>query len=130
MGEGEVTLVDSSSWIDFLRGLQTQPALRVQHLLANGQAAWCDLIAVELWNGVRVGNERKALDELEIEITAFPLDADVWKLARKLAFRCRQSGITAPSNDIVIAACAVNHDLELEHCDSHFEKILPIAAKL
>jgi predicted nucleic acid-binding protein len=36
----------------------------------------------------------------------------------------------APLNDIVIAVCAVNHDLELEHCDSHFEKILPVAAKL
>lgn len=130
MGADEVILVDSSSWIDFLRGLQTPPALRVQQLLATGRAAWCDLIAVELWNGVRVGNERKALDELENEITTFPLNADVWKLARKLAFRCRQSGITAPSNDIVIAACAVTHDLGLEHCDSHFEKILPIATKL
>lgn len=36
MGEGEVTLVDSSSWIDFLRGLQTQPALRVQQLIGTG----------------------------------------------------------------------------------------------
>ncbi len=125
-----MTLVDSSSWIDFLRGRQSEPALRVQRLLANGQAAWCDLIAVELWNGVRVGNERKALDDLETALTTFPLDDDVWKLARKLAFRCRQSGITAPSTDIVIAACALNHNLELEQCDSHFDKILPIAAKL
>ena len=53
-----------------------------------------------------------------------------WKLARKLVFRCRPSGRPAPSNDIVISACAVNHDLELEHCDSHFEKILPIAIKV
>jgi hypothetical protein len=47
MGGGKVTLIDSSSWIDFLRGRQTEPALRGQHLLATGQAAWCDLIAVE-----------------------------------------------------------------------------------
>ncbi len=125
-----MTLVDSSSWIEFLRGHQSEPALRVQHLLAAGEASWCDLIAVELWNGVRVGRERKALDELETALTTFPLDNDVWKLARKLAFRCRQSGITAPSTDIVIAACAVNHDLQLEQCDSHFDKILPIAARL
>jgi predicted nucleic acid-binding protein len=125
-----VTLVDSSSWIDFLRGRQTQSALRVQHLLAGGEAAWCDLIAVELWSGVRVGHERKALDELEGELASFALDADVWRLARKLAFRSRQSGITAPASDIIIAACAANYDLELEHCDSHFDKILPIAKKL
>ena len=125
-----MTLVDSSSWIDFLRGRQTEPAHRVQHLLASGEAAWCDLIAVELWNGVRVGSERKALDELETELTSFALDAGVWKLARKLGFRCRQSGITSPTTDIVIAACAVHFDLGLEHCDSHFDLILPIAAKL
>lgn len=125
-----MTLVDSSSWIDFLRGLQTGPALRVQHLLASGEAAWCDLIAVELWNGVRVGKERRALDELEMELALVSLDASVWKLARKLAFRCRQSGLTAPSNDIVIAACAAAHRLDLEHCDKHFNDILPLAKSL
>ena len=130
MGGRGVTLIDSSSWIDFLRGRRTEPALRVQHLLAAGEAAWCDLIAVELWNGVRVGKERKALDELEVELSLFALDADVWKMARKLAFRCRQSGITAPANDIVITACVVTHHLELEHCDKHFDDILPLAKAL
>ncbi len=130
MGGREVTLIDSSSWIDFLRGRQTESAMRVQHLLASGEAAWCDLIAVELWNGVRVGKERKALDELEVELSLFALDVNVWKLARKLAFRCRQSGITAPSNDVIIAACVVTHGLELEHCDKHFDDILPLAKSL
>lgn len=125
-----MTLVDSSSWIDFLRGLETSPALRVKHLLASGEAAWCDLVAVELWNGVRVGKERKALDELEGELSLIPLDANVWKLARKLAFRCRQSGVTAPANDIVIAACAATHGVDLEHCDKHFNDILPLAKGL
>lgn len=125
-----MTLIDSSSWIDFLRGQPTEAAGRVQNLLIAGQAAWCDLIAVELWNGVRVGKERKALDELEMELTSYSLDAEVWEIARKLAFRCRQSGVTAPTTDLVIAACAKKHNLALEHCDNHFNKILPVAAKL
>jgi hypothetical protein len=29
-----------------------------------------------------------------------------------------------------VAAAAIRHGLELEHCDQHFEKVLPIAAKL
>jgi hypothetical protein len=28
------------------------------------------------------------------------------------------------------AACAASHQLSLEHCDSHFDKILLLAAKL
>lgn len=125
-----MTLVDSSSWIEFLRGHESEPAQRVQSLLASGEAAWCDLVAVELWNGVRVGDERKALDLLEAELTSFPLDAEGWKLARKLAFRSRQTGITAPTSDIIIAACAVAHGLELEHCDKHFDGLMPLAKSL
>jgi PIN domain nuclease of toxin-antitoxin system len=30
----------------------------------------------------------------------------------------------------LLPACAANHKLPLEHCDSHFDKVLPIAAKL
>lgn len=125
-----MTLVDSSSWIEFLRGRPSEPAQRVQHLLASGEAAWCDLIAVELWNGVRVGTERKALEALEAELTTFPLDEVGWKLSRKLAFRSRQSGVIVPTSDIVIAACAVAHGLELEHCDKHFDELLPLAKSL
>jgi len=130
MGGQAVTLVDSSSWIEFLRGHESEPAQRVQNLLAGGEAAWCDLIAVELWNGVRVGSERKALDLLEAELTSFPLAATEWKLARKLAFHSRQAGITVPTSDIIIAACAVAHGLELEHCDKHFDNIMPLAKSL
>jgi predicted nucleic acid-binding protein len=32
--------------------------------------------------------------------------------------------------DIIIAAAAVRHGLDLEHCDRHFEEILPLAGRL
>jgi predicted nucleic acid-binding protein len=125
-----VTLVDTSSWIEFLRGRKSEAGLRVKDLVRTGQAAWCDLIAVELWNGVRPGEETKSLTELDDAATSFELDAAVWRLARKLAVSSRRSGITVPTTDIVIAACASHYRLEVEHSDGHFDKIMPIAAKL
>lgn len=40
------------------------------------------------------------------------------------------AGVTVPVADIVMAAASVRHGLELEHCDRHLERILPVAANL
>jgi predicted nucleic acid-binding protein len=125
-----MTLVDASSWIEFLRSRDSKPGQRVKTLLANGQAAWCDMTLVELWNGARGITEKKALEEMEQELRLYPVHEQVWAGARILARRCREKGVSAPTPDIVIAACAANNKLSVEHCDSHFDKLLPIAAKL
>jgi predicted nucleic acid-binding protein len=130
MGGEAMTLVDASSWIEFLRGRDSVSGQRVKTLLARGDAAWCDMTLVELWNGAQGITEKKALEELDEELRLYPVNEQVWASARLRARRCREKGVTAPSPDIVIAACAANNKLRLEHCDGHFDKILPIAAKL
>jgi len=123
-------LVDTSSWIEYLRDAESDVGDRVEELVLTGTAGWCDLTAVELWHGVRGGREKRDLAELEQEIALFPVDADAWQRARQLAVRCRDAGLTVPVADIIIAAAALRHGLELEHCDRHFDKILPVAARL
>ena len=123
-------MVDTSSWIEFLRGRKSEAGLRVRGLLTEGHAGWCELTQVELWNGARGPVEKAALEMLEEEVVLLPIDAPVWKKASSLARKCRQNGLTVPSADIVIAACAAANGLELEHCDTHFEAILPIAKEL
>lgn len=85
---------------------------------------------VELWNGARGAREKRELAELEKEITLLPVNEGVWGVSRNLARRCRDAGLTVPAADIVIVACASKHQVSLEHCDGHLEKIVPIAAKL
>jgi predicted nucleic acid-binding protein len=130
VGGHEVKLVDTSSWVEYLRQLESPASQRVESLVLDGEAAWCDMTAVELWNGTRGAREKRELAELEKEIILLPVNAGVWQVARKLALRCREAGFTLPTSDIVIAACAAHHKAELEHCDRHFDKILPLAAKL
>ena len=125
-----MTLVDTSSWIEFLRGRDSEPGRRVEELLVRGGAAWCDMTLVELWNGARGEGEKNTLRELEGELCLCPVNVPVWSRARKLAGVCRDQGITVPTADIVIAACAADHQLELEHNDGHLEKILPLAKAL
>ena len=123
-------LVDTSSWIEYLRQSNSEAGQRVENLLLDAEAAWCDMTAVELWNGARGAREKRELAALEREITLYSVDADAWRTARVLASRCRDSGLTMPASDIVIAACAARHGLEIEHFDSHFDAMLPLIKKL
>ncbi len=123
-------LVDTSSWIEYLRGRDSEAGDSVEVLFLSGAAAWCDMTLVELWNGIRGAKEKRELAEMEKEVERVPVDAGVWRLATRLALRCREKGLTVPTSDIVIAACAVAHGLELEHCDQHFDELLPLAKAL
>jgi predicted nucleic acid-binding protein len=123
-------LVDTSSWIEYLRDQESATGDSIEVLVLSGEAAWCDATLVELWHGVRGAKEKRELAEMEKEIERIPVNAEVWRLASKLALRCREKGINVPISDIITAACAVTHGLELEHCDKHFKDILPLAKSL
>ncbi|NJO56661.1 MAG: PIN domain-containing protein [Rhodospirillales bacterium] len=123
-------LVDTSSWVEYLRDRESEAGDTVEVLVLSGEAAWCDITLVELWQGVRGAREKRELAAMEDEIEHVPVDATVWRLASKLALRSREKGLTVPLSDLVIAACAVAHGLELEHCDKHFDALLPLAKAL
>jgi len=125
MEDAEVVLIDTSSWIEALRSAgRSDIREKVQNLMLDGRAAWCDMVAVELWNGARGDYEKKRLAELEKEILCLRSTEEVWMTARELARSCRKAGQTVPSADLVICACAIAHRAGLEHCDEHIEFIL------
>jgi predicted nucleic acid-binding protein len=125
-----MTLVDTSSWVEYLCDRESAAGDRVEALVLGGEAAWCDIILVELWHGAPGAKEKRELAEMENEIERVPLDAAVWRSARRLAVRCREKGMTVPVSDIIISACAAGHGLELEHCDKHFNDLLSLAKSL
>ncbi len=84
-----------------------------------GEAAWCDLVRVELWHGLRGTAERKMMEQLEVDVVLLPTTDAVWELARELARRSRAKGLTVPSTDLLIAACAWHHGVEMEQHDAH-----------
>jgi len=101
----------------------------VRKLLVEGRAVWCDIVAVELWNGARGEYERSRLAELERGITCLATTPEVWQKARALARKTRQAGLTVPTTDLVIVACALVHGTLLEHRDDHFDAILRLGTE-
>ena len=115
-------LIDTSSWIHMLRPSGAPNVRsRVEAALANGQACWCPLVRLELWNGARGRRERTVLHHFEAVLPELPIDAEVWSAAFDLARRARSHGVTVPTTDLTIAACAMRHDVTLETADSDFE---------
>jgi predicted nucleic acid-binding protein len=122
-----VKMIDTSAWIEYLRGTQSATHLSVIALLDAGEAAWCDMVLLELANG---GNPQhtKRIEEIKPLVWMFEIDRAIWQLAETLAARGRAKGITIPATDILIAACARKFDLEAaHHGDDHFDRIAQIS---
>jgi predicted nucleic acid-binding protein len=120
-------LVDTSSWVHALRRKgNADVRARVQSLLERGEAAWCPMVRLELWNGVGSEDDRASLRSLEHVLLELPMNDAIWQAACDLADRCRRAGRTAPVQDVLIAACAHHHQVELEHCDEHFSWLMTI----
>ena len=117
-------LVDSSSWIHFLRpNGDPKVRSRVEAALTSGEACWCPLVRLELWNGAAGDRDRKSLRDFEDVLLEIAIDDDVWASAYELARRARGAGVSVPATDILIAACARRHGADLETADSDFERL-------
>ena len=117
-------LVDTSSWIHFLR---TDGNLvvrdRVCDVLSHGQARLCPIVQLELWNGARGNREVQILKEFSFAIPEPAINSSVWQLAYEMARHLSSKGVMIPATDILTAACAKYHDASLESADSDFELI-------
>ena len=123
----QLTLIDTSSWIDALRiNGNAKVRQRVESLMLEECAAWCDMVLLELWNGARGDYERKMLKQLEQEIICLTTDKEVWDTAKELSKKSRKAGQTVPSTDLLIIACGLRHNALMEHQDKHFDIILQL----
>lgn len=123
-------MVDTSAWVEYLRPGLSEVGERVEALVLSDEAAWCDMVLLELWNGARGPAERLKLKDLQATVRRMETNDAVWERAHRLASRCRDEGKTFPVADILVAACAAHHGVELEHKDAHFNEILPLATGL
>jgi len=117
-------LVDTSSWIEQLRRCgEAVVRARVENLLSSGEAAWCAIVRLELWNGARGEAEHKVLREMEGAIPVLEIGPPVWDQAVRMAVSARTKGITVPASDLLVAACARHHEVAIDHYDGHFDLI-------
>src|SRR5437879_6178331 len=124
-----MVLIDTSCWTHALRrkGDATIRA-RVHELLVAEQAAWCEMVRLELWHGVANDWDEQLLRALEEQVTSLPITADVWQRAVFIAGHARHRGLTVPVTDLLIFACANVHGVEVQHFDRHFDLLKQLQA--
>ena len=124
-------LVDTSVWIDWLRGLETPATGLLDRLLDDGDAWLAPVIVQELLQGARSVN---ALQTLQHQFAGQPLllpHPETYIEAGALYARCRWRGITIRSpHDCLIASLAIEQATPLLTMDRDFEVIASVEPRL
>jgi predicted nucleic acid-binding protein len=124
-------LVDSSVWIDYYRP-QGSLSLkrRLQEALGRGTVATMGIIAVEVLQGAPTSTAFGSLQDDFLGLHWLELTQPIWLDAAKLGALARQSGLSIPATDVIIAATAQHYRCQLWHRDADFARLAPHAAPL
>lgn len=115
-----MTLVDTSAWVEFLRGTGSRVCIVVDELLA-GEILSCDAIIMELLAGARDEHQLGQLRALLARTTTLPTMATDYDFAAALYRRCRTQGETVRKLvDCLIGAVAIRAGVEVLHTDADF----------
>ena len=127
-------LVDTSVWIDFIRGRSNGQTNRLRQALDRGAAASItSMIYQEILQGA--SDERYFRDYrsyFSSQPFLHPIDpVATHERAARIYFDCRRRGLTIrSSNECLIAQIAVEHDAPLLHDDRDFDRIAEVVPKL
>jgi hypothetical protein len=115
-----VILVDTSAWVEFLRGTDSPVCEAVDRLLP-GEIAICDAISMELLAGARDERHLGQLRGLLARTVTLPTSPADYELAASMYRACRVGGQTVRKLiDCLIGAVAVRAGAEVLHADADF----------
>jgi predicted nucleic acid-binding protein len=123
-----VILVDSSAWIEFLRGTGSPACERVDELL-EGDIAVCDAVRMEILAGARSEAHLADLRALLARATVLPTTPVHYEQAAALFRSARAGGVTVRRLvDCLIAAVAIDHQVPVLHADRDFDALAQVSA--
>lgn len=124
-------VVDTSVWIDVLRGTDSQEARRCVELIEDGAPiALTEVVLTEILQGVSSERQARAVER---RLRAFPIltleSIDDFVLAAELYRTARSNGVTIRKTlDCLIAAPCVRAGAPILHADSDFDRLASCTA--
>lgn len=116
-------LIDTSAWVEFLRGTGSHACERVDALLGT-RIATCDPVRMELLAGARDERHLNDLRRLLARASVLPTASGDYENAAVLYRACRQRGATVRKLiDCLIAAVAIRADVPILHADADFDTL-------
>lgn len=121
-----MTLVDTSAWVEYLRGTGSETHLQLRHLITSGHTLHTtDVVMMEVLAGGRDDAHVTRLSQLLARCDFVPVAglAD-FETAASLYRKCRRAGETVRVlTDCLIAAVAMRAGVDLLHGDKDFEAL-------
>ena len=116
-------LVDTSAWIEFLRGTGSAVCDEVDRLLAE-DIAICDAIRMEILAGAKDEAHLQQVRGLLARATVLPTGTADYESAAALYRACRRRGETVRMLvDCLIAAIAIRENVTVLHADTDFDAL-------
>jgi len=122
MTDKMAVLLDTSVWIDALRGKTTDIVAITRGLLNDDRVVTCGPVLFEIKRGLRAP-ERKKILPLFNALIRLSVDETVWDTAGDLGASLRKKGVTIPPMDIIIAQVCIHHGVFLFTLDEHFRAV-------
>lgn len=127
MPSGNLVLIDTSVWIDYLRAQKNSSdqelSVQVTSLLRQGEAALAGLIVAELIVGAKTDREVKVIEDIAEVCVMLPDNADTWRAAARMGYALKRKGLSVPLFDCLIAQLALTHNCRVFTLDKHFGHI-------
>lgn len=114
--------MDTSAWIDFLRG-QPSAVSRVDRLLNDGAVAFAGPIRAEVLSGARTSAEFERLRSLFDGLVGIPDPPQMWERVAEYRFALARGGHQVEVVDLAIAVATFARGCRLLTRDRDFERI-------
>lgn len=125
-----MTLVDTSAWIEYLRGTDSEVCNKLDALIGeDDHLATTDVVIMELLAGASAQQPRQKLWGLMNRCSMLPTRPLFdYEVAAELYSRCRADGFNpSNTNNVLIAAVAIGKKVPLLAADSDFERIAAVS---
>lgn len=119
-------LVDTSVWIDFLRGANTAHRHMLHRLIEDDEdISITGIILTEILQGIKQDKDFRTVREYLLEFPLHePRGVETYLEAAGIYRECRKKGKTVRKTvDCIIAAVCMENDLVLFHKDADFDRI-------
>lgn len=113
-------LIDSSVWIDFLRGIGNPRVHLLEGLLEEGEAYLCEMTFAELCYGARDERQFKKYQDYFSTLPFLPLPPQWHHELARMGHLARRHGYKPYTADLLIALTALTHKAPLLTSDPDF----------
>ena len=116
-------MIESSLWVDFTRRKSPVSHKRlIEPWILDPAAVLCDPVIFEVLRHAT----RQERRQIEAQFSTFPIlptPPRIWRDATRLVQTCRDRGFNAGLLDLLIAAIAIHHKVEVITFDADFPRI-------